>query len=76
MSFFGSLSKFVAAPLVAAFVANRLPGSALGDAQLSPVLLTFLFCVSGEFAIAGATAPTIPSGPSRPCMPSTTAQRC
>lgn len=50
MSFFGILSKFLAAPLIAAFVANQLPGAALGHAPLSPVLLAFLFWVSGEFA--------------------------
>lgn len=50
MSFFGILSKFVAIPVVAAFVAALLPGAALGNAPLSPLLLAFIFWIASEFA--------------------------
>lgn len=51
MSFFGVLSKFVATPAVAAYVAAQLPGAALGHAPLSPLMLAFIFWLTTEFAV-------------------------
>lgn len=50
MQFFGIVTRFVATPVVAAGVAGMLPGAALGNAPLSPLLLAFLLWIVGDFA--------------------------
>jgi sterol desaturase/sphingolipid hydroxylase (fatty acid hydroxylase superfamily) len=50
MALFGIVSRFVATPVVAAWVAGALPGAALGNVALHPVTLALLFFVITDFA--------------------------
>lgn len=50
MQFFGVLTRFVATPLMATWIAGLIPFAPLGGATLSPVTLALLFWVISEFA--------------------------